>query len=123
MNDIFDAILCDLKNGDYQTFIQEIEINAGLLTENQIKLLFDLSDDEIIKNDIQKAIQHGEAKAALFAARKIREAAEKGEKWAILKLYEMNKGKEKQTTNRIVGYQNMNNETDWEKLKEMSEFN
>lgn len=124
MDDIFDATLADLKNaGDKELLLQEIRLKSKLVSREHIQVLFALTDDEIAEPDIANAIETGEARAALFASKKIYEAAENGEKWAILKLYDMNNGKKRTIANRVVGYQNMNTELDWEKMREVSDFN
>lgn len=123
MDDLFDEVLHDLKKGDKETLLQEIKLKSKLVSREHIQVLFALTDAEMADSEIATAIQTGEARAALFASKKIYEAAENGEKWAILKLFDMNNGKKRTIANRIVGYQNMNGEVDWEKIKEVSDFN
>ena len=126
MNDIsYYQNLKNFQNEEQEkTFYLELARKGMILTDESIKILFNLSDDEFNNILIKQAIKMGEVWAGNLSGEKIINAAENGEKWAILKLHEMNNGKQKQeTTSREVVYKNANNIIDLDELKKQSDFN
>ena len=111
-----------LKNfqneNEKKTFLDTVSKMGMFLQDDALKFLFDLSDDEFNTNEIQNAIKKGELYAGMKMGEFIYSKALDGEKWAILKLQEMNKGKQKQEiTSRTVEYKNANN--NMEMIKEL----
>ena len=116
-NDLFSITLDDLKKfqdmknfsneNEEKDFYNEISLKAMILTDDGLKTLFNLSDDEFNQPAIQNAIKQGELLSAIQQGEQIQNAAKNGEKWAIIRLQEMNKGKQKQQiTTRTVKYEN-----------------
>lgn len=119
--------LQNLKNftneNEEKIFYTEISKKAMFLTDESIKLLFNLTNEEFETDRIQRAIKIGELYGGNLSGELIYKAALNGEKWAILKMQEMNKGKQKQEIkSREVVYKNANTVTDWDALEKSNIF-
>lgn len=99
MNDIFNdkpPVHTMPETDGKAALLAKITTKAQYYDKNQIKLAFDLSDEEIEDKEIQAAIQKGELLALDIAGEALIEKAKKGNLVAIKMLFEINKGKQPQ---------------------------
>lgn len=99
MNDIFDdkpPVHTMPETDGKAALLAQITTAAQYYDINQIKLEFDLSDEEIEDKEIQAAIQKGELLAVKTAGEALIAKAKEGNLSAIKMLFEINKGKQAQ---------------------------
>ena len=99
MNDIFDdkpPVPTMPETDGKAALLAQITTAAQYYDINQIKLEFDLSDEEIEDKEIQAAIQKGELLAVKTAGEALIAKAKEGNLSAIKMLFEINKGKQAQ---------------------------
>ena len=95
MDDFFDNENKDLTTTDGKAYLlAKITENAQFLDENQIKVKFNLTDEQMQDTEIQAAIKKGEILAVEMAGRALLEQARDGKLSAIKMLFEINKGKQ-----------------------------
>ena len=107
---------------NYQMMLDAISVYASWMSERQIQISFELSDEEIQDENIKKAIEYGQSEMVRIAGFEKLKIAFGGNLKALDYLLNINGARQPEVRQYQFNY-NQKGEADWEAEKANSDFN